>query len=205
MPNLVEVTYCQTGQSTHTDALRMREMQAGAYAARDAQHLLIKAPPVSGKSRALMFLPLGKMDQQGVSQTIGAVPERSIGTSFADTRLSDYGFFTDREFDPKWNLCTPGGEQGKLRLFQEFLKSDARVLICTHLTAHVIAMTDSYYRGDSVPVRLPENEAVLLWPKIKQFAKATNRQTELTAVDSLEKPLAEALIYIRHQRRQNGL
>ena len=55
MPNLVEVNYGQTGQSTNTDALgirlrattarQVREMQARAYEARDAQHLLIKAPP----------------------------------------------------------------------------------------------------------------------------------------------------------------
>ena len=205
MPNLVEVKYGQTGQSTHTDALGMREMQARAYAARDAQHLLIKAPPASGKSRALMFLALDKMVKQGVAKTIVAVPERSIGASFADTKLSEYGFFADWVVEPKWNLCTPGGEQGKVRLFQEFLKSDARVLICTHSTlrfafeametkeldnmllaidefhhvsadadsrlgevlrdvlaqstAHVIAMTGSYFRGDSVPVLLPEDEA----------------------------------------------
>ena len=205
MPNLVEVTYGQTGQSTHTDALGMREMQARAYAARDAQHLLIKAPPASGKSRALMFLALDKMIKQGVAKTIVAVPERSIGASFADTKLSEYGFFADWVVEPKWNLCTPGGEQGKVRLFQEFLKSTARVLICTHSTlrfafeametkeldnmllaidefhhvsadadsrlgevlrdvlaqstAHVIAMTGSYFRGDSVPVLLPEDEA----------------------------------------------
>jgi len=113
MPNLVEVGYQQTGQSTNTDALGMREMQARAYASRDAQHLLIKAPPASGKSRALMFLALDKMINQGVSKTIVAVPERSIGSSFVSTPLSEFGFFADWEVEPKWNLCTPGGEQGK--------------------------------------------------------------------------------------------
>lgn len=48
MPNLVEVSYEQTGRSTNTDALGMREMQARAFAMRDAQHLLIKAPPGFG-------------------------------------------------------------------------------------------------------------------------------------------------------------
>jgi len=70
MPNLVEVEYGQTGRSTNTDALGMREMQARAFAARDAQHLLIKAPPASGKSRALMFLALDKMHKQGVAQSL---------------------------------------------------------------------------------------------------------------------------------------
>ena len=44
MPNLVEVNYGQTGRSTNTNALGMREMQARAFAARDARHLLIKLP-----------------------------------------------------------------------------------------------------------------------------------------------------------------
>ncbi len=109
MPNLVEVNYGQTGRSTNTDALGMREMQARAFAARDAQHLLIKAPPASGKSRALMFLALDKMQLQGVAKTIVAVPERSIGSSFASTKLSEFGFHSDWEVKEKWNLCTPGG------------------------------------------------------------------------------------------------
>ena len=64
-------------------------MQARAYEARDARHLLIKAPPASGKSRALMFLALDKMNRQGVAKTIMAIPERSIGSSFASTKLSE--------------------------------------------------------------------------------------------------------------------
>lgn len=63
-------------------------MQVLAYAARDAQHILIKAPPASGKSRALMFLALDNMQNQGVLKTIVAVPERSIGDSFASTSLA---------------------------------------------------------------------------------------------------------------------
>lgn len=45
MPNLVEVTYGQTGKNTKTDELGMREMQARAFAAQDAQCQLVKAPP----------------------------------------------------------------------------------------------------------------------------------------------------------------
>lgn len=36
MPNLVDVTYAQTGQSTSTNPMGMREMQACAYAERNA-------------------------------------------------------------------------------------------------------------------------------------------------------------------------
>ena len=56
MPNLIDVTYAQTGESTSSDNMGMRAMQALAYEARANQYLLIKAPPASGKSRALMFI-----------------------------------------------------------------------------------------------------------------------------------------------------
>ena len=62
MPNLVHVEYDQTGKSKSTNALGMREMQEKAYEGRTAQYLLLKAPPASGKSRALMFIALDKLD-----------------------------------------------------------------------------------------------------------------------------------------------
>ena len=60
MTNIVEVTYGQTGDSKKTNAQGMREMQEKAFAARAEQYLLLKAPPASGKSRALMFIALDK-------------------------------------------------------------------------------------------------------------------------------------------------
>ncbi len=61
MPNFVDVTYAQTGDSLSTNAMGMRDMQEKAFEAKDAQYLLLKAPPASGKSRALMFLALDKL------------------------------------------------------------------------------------------------------------------------------------------------
>jgi len=112
----------------------MREMQALAFEKRDEQYLLLKAPPASGKSRALMFLALDKLFNQGLSKAIVAVPERSIGASFASTDLTTHGFFTDWHVRPEFNLCTPGGDAGKVAKFVEFLESDAAVLLCTHAT-----------------------------------------------------------------------
>ena len=97
MPNIVEVNYHQTGQSTQINPMGMRDMQARAYEARHAQYLLLKAPPASGKSRALMFLGLDKLRYQGIKKVIVAVPERSIGSSFAQTDLTSNGFFADWE------------------------------------------------------------------------------------------------------------
>ena len=134
MPNLIEVDYDQTGGSTSTDDLGMREMQALAFEKRDAQYLLLKAPPASGKSRALMFLSLDKVFNQGLKKVIVAVPERSIGASFATTDLTTYGFFADWNVRPEYNLCTPGGDDGEVDKFVEFMSSDAMVLLCTHAT-----------------------------------------------------------------------
>jgi len=106
VPDLVRVEYAQDGRSTAVDALGMREMQTRAFASRDSQYLLIKAPPASGKSRALMFIALDKLFNQGLKKVIVAVPERSIGASFAPTPLTDFGFFADWEIREENNLCS---------------------------------------------------------------------------------------------------
>lgn len=208
MPDLLHVTYAQTGSSTTSDKLGMREMQARAYARRNEQYLLIKSPPASGKSRALMFLALDKVHNQGLDKVLIAVPEMSIGSSFKDTDLVSHGFFADWHIDPVYSLCTPGSDSGKIDRVLHFLQDKAaHYLLCTHATlrfawerlktgslscldraliaidefhhtseedgnklgamladvmqqstAHVVAMTGSYFRGDCVPILSPEAE-----------------------------------------------
>lgn len=205
MPDLVKVNYAHTGESTATDALGMREMQTKVFAERERQYLLIKAPPASGKSRALMFIGLDKLYNQGLEKVIVAVPERSIGASFASTELVPHGFFADWEVPDSNNLCIPGAEEGKVAAVARFLEGDDPILICTHATlryahdaieesaldqvvlaidefhhvssaensrlgellrsvmantsAHIVAMTGSYFRGDTVPVLEASDEA----------------------------------------------
>ncbi len=62
----VSVTYASNGVSTKPNALGMRPMQERAYEKRGEQYLLIKSPPASGKSRALMFIALDKLQNQGL-------------------------------------------------------------------------------------------------------------------------------------------
>lgn len=205
MENILNVSYAQTGQSTAQKTMGMREMQARVFEQRNSPYLLIKAPPASGKSRALMFLGLYKLIHQGVRKVIVAVPEMSIGSSFKDTALTQYGFFADWTVEPENNLCIGGGEKGKVAAFHRFMHGDSQILVCTHATlrfafdsldvavfdhclvaidefhhvsadessrlgalldelmklphAHIIAMTGSYFRGDTVPILLPEDEA----------------------------------------------
>lgn len=207
MENLVEIKYAQSGKSTVTNDMGMREMQAMVYAQRHRRHLLVKAPPASGKSRAMMFVALDKLANQDVKKVIVAVPEKSIGRSFNNTKLSQFGFFADWVVAPYFNLCNAvGSETSKREKVHEFLaNSDAKVLVCTHstlrnamktisndllndvffgidefhhtsadvsnnlgelirrllneTTAHILAMTGSYFRGDAIPVMRPEDEA----------------------------------------------
>jgi hypothetical protein len=85
--SIVDIRYQQTGAATAVNPLGMREMQALAYEHRDKRFLLIKAPPASGKSRALMFIALDKLVNQGIKKVVVAVPEKSIGRSFKNTNL----------------------------------------------------------------------------------------------------------------------
>ncbi len=131
----VSVTYSGNGKSTKSNELGMRPMQERAWEKRGEQYLLIKSPPASGKSRALMFVALDKLHNQGLRQAIVVVPERTIGASFGDTRLSEFGFWTDWTVLPKWNLCNaPGTEGGKVNSVKAFLGGEDRVLVCTHAT-----------------------------------------------------------------------
>lgn len=132
--------YAQTGASTRMNEFGMRTMQQRAYAKRGEQYLLIKSPPASGKSRALMFIALDKLHNQGLKQAIIAVPERSIGGSFADADLTKFGFWTDWRVTPQWNLCNVAGiddakiAKSRVKAVGEFLNSQDKVLVCTHAT-----------------------------------------------------------------------
>src|SRR6201987_3247972 len=125
----VTVTYARTGASKKSNSMGMRPMQELAFMKRGEQYLLIKSPPASGKSRALMFIALDKLTNQGVRQAIIVVPEKSIGASFHDEPLSRYGFWADWHVEPKWNLCdAPGGENGgKVKALGAFLASTDKV------------------------------------------------------------------------------
>lgn len=131
----VSVAYARNGSSKKSNELGMRVMQERAYERRGEQYLLIKSPPASGKSRALMFIALDKLNNQSLKQAIIVVPEKSIGSSFSNEQLTKFGFYWDWSVEPKWNLCNaPGEEGGKVNSVKAFLDSGDQVLVCTHST-----------------------------------------------------------------------
>lgn len=135
MNNVVEINYQQSGTSSKRDNLGMREMQSKAYEARNERFVLLKAPPASGKSRALMFVALDKLQNQAVKRVVVAVPEKSIGRSFKSTKLTEgSAFHSDWHVSSYYNLCDTENEKDKVSRFKEFFRSDAKVLVCTHAT-----------------------------------------------------------------------
>lgn len=207
MKNLITAEYERNGSSVNLNQLGMREMQQRVYEKSSEQYILLKAPPASGKSRALMYVALEKLRLGLVKKVIVAVPERSIGKSFASAKLTESGFHSNWEVNPAYDLCSRGGDLKKTTSFQRFIESDEQILICTHSTlrfaydqeqigsvafndcllaidefhhvssdvenklgellrnimsstnANILAMTGSYFRGDTVAVLLPKDEA----------------------------------------------
>ncbi len=209
MPEIAHITYKHNG-GDKLDVYGMRPMQQKVFKRRNEQYIILKSPPASGKSRAFMYVALDKLINQGIKKVIVAVPERTIGSSFRPTKLTDGGFYADWNPQQEYNLCFGGTDEsvGKVKKFKEFLSNPgADILICTHATlrfawksinnaeafngcfigidefhhnsadvasstlgelvkdivlnssAHMLAMTGSYFRGDGVPVLEPEIEA----------------------------------------------
>lgn len=259
--------YAQTGKSSNTNELGMREMQAMVYAQRHRRHLLVKAPPASGKSRAMMFVALDKLANQGVKKVIVAVPQQNIGRSFNDTPLKKFGFYEDWHVASYWNLClAAGSENSKKSILREFLAHPtATKLICTHATllnalngietdkldnvffgidefhhgssdennrlgsfirrllnetsAHILAMTGSYFRGDAVPVMRPEDEALFQptinynyyqqlngyrWLKSLGIGYSFFQGNYLTAIPDVLDTTKKTLIHIPHPNSKTG-
>lgn len=204
MKNIITAKYDCNGKSIQTDNAGMREMQIRVYEKYESQYILLKAPPASGKSRALMYVALEKLKKGLVKKIIVAVPERSIAKSFATTDLISSGFHTNWTILPQYDLCSPGGDQRKTTAFKNFMESEEKIILCTHATlrfafdqigsnafndcliaidefhhvsidiesklgellrtimgttnAHILAMTGSYFRGDSIAVLSPRDE-----------------------------------------------
>lgn len=204
--NLFEINF-DKDKTKSTNHLGMREMQERVYEKRNSNYLLVKAPPASGKSRALMFIGLDKLHNQNIKKVIIAVPERAIGKSFREIKLTDHGFYWDWKVKEENNLTISSGERSKVQHFIKFMLSEDstdNILISTHSTlrsafeelddsvfdntllaidefhhvshddnsvlgnalrsimnnssAHILAMTGSYFRGDSVPILEPIDE-----------------------------------------------
>ena len=59
----------------------------------------------------------------------------------------------------------------------------------------------------AIKIEMTEQEAILLWPKIKEFIAATGNQPDMQSFDQKEVRMAEAIVFLRNAKRekqQNG-
>lgn len=155
----IELLHLRAGtRGVASDKLGMREMQARVYENRYEQYILLKAPPASGKSRALMYIALSKLYEDGLNQNglnqsdknglnqngendsttsgaggqirkvIVAVPEQTIAGSFRATKLAPFPYDWQADID----LCKIKSKDGHLDFDEEDrgeVKGKARTLI----------------------------------------------------------------------------
>ena len=52
---------------------------------------------------------------------------------------------------------------------------------------------------------MTEEEAILLWPKIKEWRERTGEAPNIQSFDPKEKRMAEAVLFLRELKRQRAL
>jgi superfamily II DNA or RNA helicase len=60
---------------------------------------------------------------------------------------------------------------------------------------------------EATRIQMDFEEAKILWPKVLEFVKSNNRQPSLTAIDPIEKRMAECVVFLKEEKRkqeQNG-
>ena len=73
-------------------------------------------------------------------------------------------------------------------------------ILSKSVTAKTLKLIDDHIQ--STKIEMTEEEAILLWPKIKEWASKTGEQPNLQAFDHKEKRMAEAIIFLRELKRK---
>ena len=77
-------------------------------------------------------------------------------------------------------------------------------ILSKSVTIQVLKLIDEHIQ--STKIEMTEEEAILLWPKIKEWVKNNNgEQPSIQAFDHKEKRMAEALVFLRELKRKKAL
>ena len=77
-------------------------------------------------------------------------------------------------------------------------------ILSKSVTAKVLKLIDEHIQ--STKIEMTEEEAILLWPKIKEWVKNNNgEQPSIQAFDHKEKRMGEALVFLRELKRKKAL
>ncbi|MGH2509600.1 MAG: DEAD/DEAH box helicase, partial [Ktedonobacteraceae bacterium] len=76
-------------------------------------------------------------------------------------------------------------------------------ILSKSVTARVLKLIQETI--EATRIQMTDEEALLLWPKVKLFVKTNGREPTLYAIDPLESRMAEAVAYLKQKRREQGL
>ncbi len=76
-------------------------------------------------------------------------------------------------------------------------------ILSKSVTTHVLKIIQETIEASRI--QMTPEEAYLLWPKIKTFKATLDKEPNINAFDPLERRMAEALVYLKTQRRAQGI
>jgi hypothetical protein len=79
----------------------------------------------------------------------------------------------------------------------------AFAILSKSVTSHVLKIIQETI--EATRIQMTEEEALLLWPKVKTFFLVHGKEPALNAIDPLERRMADAIIFIKAQRRAQGI
>ena len=110
------------------------------------------------------------------------------------------------------------GDQRFIRMAAQFINIDdlhidlidrinpfqrAFEILSKSVTARVLKLIQETI--EATRLTMTDEEALLLWPKVKLFVQTNAREPILYAVDPLESRLAETVAFLKQKRREQGL
>ncbi|MCB4760194.1 MAG: DEAD/DEAH box helicase, partial [Sulfurovum sp.] len=76
-------------------------------------------------------------------------------------------------------------------------------ILSKSVTTQVLKLIDDHIQATKI--EMTKEEAIILWPKIKEWKAKTGSQPNLQSFDQKEKRMAEALVFLREQKRKKML
>jgi hypothetical protein len=76
-------------------------------------------------------------------------------------------------------------------------------ILSKSVTTQVLKLIDEHIQ--SIKIEMTEEEAVLLWPKIKEWRERTGEAPNIQSFDPKERRMAEAVVFLRELKRQRML
>jgi hemerythrin-like domain-containing protein len=153
------------------------------------------------------------MSKEEINKTL--IP-RVIQTIYPDLTEDEASSFA------KMNINTTNSSNGEPQADKRFIRMAGQFVNIDDLHIDLIDQVNPFQRAyeilsksvtpkvlktiqdviEATRIQVSEDEAILMWPKIKQFYATFNREPIINSTDPLEKRMSEVLIYIKDKKRK---